>query len=1062
MIGSLTLLAALSSREIFLGQIPAGQVSGAGGSASRGHVIVGARSVSISPDGTKLAFSYRGDVWVAPSAGGRATPLTDNVEMEDNPVWSPDGKWLAFATDRNGNWDIYAVPVEGGRPARLTWFSGGESPVSWTPDGKEIVYTAVYDKGYPGVYALNVESLRLREVTLDYHRIAYPVVSPDGKSVAYLRKQMFPWTRPRYQGSGAAQLWTVGMESGERRLVRSTGFQHLWPAWNPDGQSLLVVTVTDLTPSSRRIDERPVVPFADSAERTPNVYRVGLNGRAQRLTNFVGGSGARFLSVARTGLAAFEREGDVYTMSPGGQPTKLDLTASVDDKGVVEERLTLTSGAEDATLSPDGKTVVLQLRRELWSVPVTRGRGPNGADARQLTKYAGTDNQPVYAPDGKSVFFTSDRGGALSLYRLDLETGEAVLAHETKENVSGLALSPDKTLVSYWVSGRDGGLFTLPVEGGTPTRVIDRAWGGQYAWSPDQRYVAYVRTLPNSGFKPWENGSNIWVFDTQTKTEANVTQLNVLHSSPAWSADGKYLYFTSNRAGGGLFAIPATREEARSTELELKYTKPTETPKVEFELAGAAQRIRRLYAGPVSGGIRFDKEKGDIYFVNAGDIWRVGYDGEGARSVVSGGGVSRFDFSGDGNSLFYLRAGGVFLTNIRQPNLPTSQVEYRADWTRDILAERRAAFQEFYSVYNQTFYDEFFHRRDWRAIRDRHERLLDSVGHRNEFATVLNMMAGELEASHAEVGAAPGGNPSQSTAHLGFTIDFSYGGPALRVKDVPANTPGSFAKTRIKPGEFVVAINGKPVRADQHLWRLLNEEGNRDITLSVNERPTPSGARDVRYRAPSGGAFRAVLTDNLEKQRRAYVERTSGGRLTYIHIAGMGGGNLTTFNQEMWAYVQGKEGVVIDVRENGGGNIADILLDVLERRLHMRYQWRGEQEEIPGPGQVWGRPTVVMHAETSFSNAEMFPAAMKSLGLATLVGMQTPGYVIYTGGSRLVDGTSIRIPGGGVYRVDGSPLENNGQKPDIEVDLTPEDFFAGRDPQLTKAVEHLMRQLPRG
>ena len=257
-----------------------------------------------------------------------------------------------------------------------------------------------------------------------------------------------------------------------------------------------------------------------------------------------------------------------------------------------------------------------------------------------------------------------------------------------------------------------------------------------------------------------------------------------------------------------------------------------------------------------------------------------------------------------------------------------------------------------------------------------------------------------------------------------------------------------------------MTVNGKDVSADNSLWHALNGETGRDLTITVNSTPTKTGARTVTYRAMSTGQFRSALYDNRIEWRRKYVEEKSGGRLTYVHIAGMGGGNLNTFNAEMWQYVQGKDGVVIDVRENGGGNIADILLDMLERRLHMRYVWR-DGDEVPGPGQLWAKPTVVMHAETSFSNAEMFPAAMKSLGLAELVGMPTPGYVIYTGGSRLIDGTGIRIPGGGVYRVDGTPTENLGEKPDHMVDIDPDQYFNNQDPQLDKAIEVLMRKLPR-
>jgi C-terminal processing protease CtpA/Prc len=414
----------------------------------------------------------------------------------------------------------------------------------------------------------------------------------------------------------------------------------------------------------------------------------------------------------------------------------------------------------------------------------------------------------------------------------------------------------------------------------------------------------------------------------------------------------------------------------------------------------------------------------------------------------------------DGNQFSFLRNGSLNLVNLRNNQFPVTTVGFRADWTRDVLAERMAAFDQFWRIYNLTFYDSNFHGRNWAEIRERYRPLLSSVGHRNEMATVLNMMVGELEASHAEVGSAPGNPRSQSTAHLGFEFDYSHSGIGVKIGKVPARSPGSFARTRLNSGEFIVAINGQDVRLDQNLFRLLNDQAGREVTLLVNSTPSKIGARTVKYRALDFGAWVDLNYRNQISARRAFVDQRSGGRLAYLHIAGMGGGNLRDFNLEAWEEIQGKEGAIIDVRENGGGNIADTLLDILERSPQMRYLPRDRRETM-GPGTSWGKPTIVMHAESSLSNAEMFPAAMKARGLATLVGMPTPGYVIYTYGGSLVDGTSIRQPSTGVFRLDGTPTENLGQQPDIRVDWPYEDWLAGKDPQLERAVQEGLRKLGR-
>ncbi len=1017
--------------------------------------ITGMRSLALSPDGTQLAFTWRGDIWTAPSTGGRATPLTTNVEMDDNPIWSPDGQWIAFATNRNGNWDTYVTPADGGEVKRLTYSSFTEVPNGWTPDGKRLIYRGFYEKSENGVYSMDVATGQIQEHWVDHRALGFPKISPDGKEALFVRRYSFPFTRPRYEGSSPAQLNVLDLVTGKRTEVRANRFQHLWPTFAPDGKSFFAVTVTEKTPSSHNIFEKPTV-YTDDADKTPNVYRIARSGQATRLTNFVGGSGARFLSVAeKSGTMAFERDGVAYTLASGQEPKALKFTASIDDKTAIEERLVLTTGPESLTLSPKAERIVFAIRRELWSVPIKKGKGPNADDATQLTTWEGTDESPIFTPDEKFIFFVSDRQGGKRVYRMNVETQDITPVTTTDHNCFGLSLTPDKKRIAFWMTGdKVGGLYTAPVEGGTATRILDRPHAQDYAFSPDMKYLAYVRDLLGSGFNPWENKRNILVRELATGKETNVTNLSANHLSPAWSIDGKYLYFQSDREGGGLFALPLQAESARSFELELKFEKPKEPAKLDFDLVEPYFRIRKLYAGPVSGNLVTDPTNGALYFLANGDIWTLGYDGEGARAITAGGGIGGFELSQDTNQLFFIKAGVMTTLNLRAPNTPSAAVGFRADWTRDLRAERRAAYRELWQVYNQQFYDPNFHGRNWLAIRPRNEVLLDGVGHRNEMATILNMMIGELETSHAEVGPA-GGNPgSTSTAHLGFTFDYSHSGPGIKVATVPRRTPGSFPQTQIKPGDYVMTINGKDVRTDQSLWRVLNDQTGRDLILTVNATPTKTGARTIKYRSISDGSFDEIEYRNRIAGRRATVDKASGGTFGYVHIAAMGGGDFSQFDAEVWQYVQGKKGLIIDVRDNNGGNIADRLLDILERRKQMLYVPR-DGEIQTGPGTVVEQPIVVLFNERSVSNGEMFPAAMKSRKLATTVGYETPGYVIYTYGGSLVDGTSIRLPNTGVYRIDGSPLENGGEKPEFKVDLTPEQFLSGQDPQLAKGIEVL-------
>ncbi len=1013
--------------------------------------IVGARSLALSPDGKWMAYSYRGDIWVVSSEGGQSRMLTNHIEMDDVPVWSPDGKWIAFLSNRSGSNDVYIISVNGGEAKRLTFTSMNETLNDWSPDGKKILFRGYRDLEANGLYEIEIATGNYRAVTLDMTNLSQAKYSPDGKTIVFTRSG-FPISRPRYSGSAAAQLWTMDSASGNRSELRNNQFQNLWPTYTSSGE-VLCSTVSDLTPSATKLGDQPKK-FTDTAARTPNIYMV-KGARAVRLTNFVGGPGTRYLTAAsRAPIFAFERDGEVYTSDLSGKSTKLTITAPTDEKTSSEEFQVLSSGAMDVALTPKGESFVFEAAGDLWSVPTAAGKGPNANDAMRLTQWAGMDTEPIMAPDG-GIFYISDQSGVAQLYKLDIATQKSTQLTNTTYGVTNINMSPTKKYVLMNVLGQGGGLFRMPVGGGALEQLVsDMPQQFQYAVSPDEMFVSYSDAIPRAGYYFWSSGSYVFVKSLADGKTHKVTSLNVNNSNPTFSADGKYLYMLSDREGPGLYAIPLNPEDARTEEIEIKFEKPTAPVKVSIDFDGIEKRIRKFVGQGIASSVLSDPENGDIFFISEGDIWKAKYDGSESRRITGGGGIQKILFSEDGRSLVVLRNFEIGKLDIRNPQFPISMRPWRGERMRNLKDERAAALQQLYSTYLVAFYDGNFHGRNWKEIRDRTARLLPSVGHRNEMATILGQMTGELEASHAEVGPA-GGNPrGPETAMLGFEIDQQYSGEGLKIKRVPKYSPGAFAKTKLAVGELVTKINGKAVSRNESLMReTLTGQVGRNLNFTV--KASDGKERTVTYRVGNLSWYQGLTNREEIERQRAVVEKATNGQVSYVLIEGMGGGNLDTFNKEFWQAADGRKGMIIDVRGNGGGNISDMLIDMLERKSHSMYRPR-DRAAILAPGQAPEMPLIVMCDETSFSNAEMFPYAMRQRKLAKLVGNQTPGYVIWTNGLPLVDGTSARLPNSGVFRLDGTSLENLGEKPDYVVINAWDDYFKRRDPQLDKAIEVIM------
>ncbi len=1018
--------------------------------------ISGARHPALSPDGKQMTFVYRGDVWTVKSSGGRARPLTFHLAYDAYPVFSPDGKWIAFGSKRNGNWDIFIMPSEGGKPRQLTWHSGHELPFGWSPDGQHISFSARRDSPDYGIFAVNAGTFKTKLICKDYASMRYPRWSPDGNKMIYGRYGM-PWYRPRYRGSAAAQIWLYDLKENKRSKLLGDERQFLFAQFMPDGKSILTVTTDQATPTLGILSEKSVK-FKDNSKRAPNLWLSDLKGSLKQLTHFSEDS-VRYPTVAtKSSTIAFEHLDGLWLLEKGNKkPHRIQLLVNVDEKKNSREIQKSTSGVTEAEPSPDGKTMMFGLNGDIWTVKTSKATGVEKSRdeiATQLTTWAGDDSDFSWALDGKKIYFTSDREGNTRIFEYDLEKKTQRPLLKRDETIVRLRISPDGKHLFFWMAGPNGGLHRFTLVDEKVKRIINlpgihiRGRGGiDYEWSPDMKWIAYTTRTGSESY-------NIWVIPAEGGEAKNITELNAYHSQPTWSPEGKYLYFQSDRSGDGLYRVALLPAEYRSLDTDEIFIKPTKPVEVKIDFSDISKRIQKITSTNPSSDLTIARD-GKIYFLSSGNVYRVSYNGREVKKMNSDGGRVALRISTNGRDANFIKSGTMY--KMKLDSAAEQKITFTADWVKDVFAQRTAALYQFWKTYHHRFYDANFHGRNWGAIRDKYLGRLRSVDTNDEFSVLLQMMVGELDASHSELRPTASGSPTVSTPHLGFTIDYEHKGLGLKVKDVPARAPGSYKKTRIKPGEYILSIDKNPVSSNETLYDMLNGKSSRYVEFTVNDKPEAKDARSIKYKLLSSTEWSQLQYNNWVDHSRQVVEKRSKNIIGYLHLSAMGSTDQKKFEREAYEYILGKEAMIFDVRFNKGGNISDTLIDWLERKPHGIYKSRDRKPEI-APSRAWNKPIIVLMNEHSYSNGEMFPYAMRQRGLAKIVGMPTPGYVIWTSSFTLTDGTRARIPGKGVFRLDETNMENNGEKPDIQIWLTPEEWVSGKDPQLDKAIEILLQQ----
>jgi tricorn protease len=1066
----------------------------------------------------RVTFSYLGDVWVANEDGSNVQRLTVNRARDVYPRFSPDGKWIAFSSDRNGNLDVYLIPSSGGTVKQLTFHSADDTVLNWSPDGRFVLFSSNRGEQFmPMIYKVSVEGGMPEPAGPDMGVAAS--YSPDGTKIAYNQKAQSYW-RKYYRGAYQSDVMVEDIAS--KKFTNLTDFDGLdsWPMWARDGNIYFV--------SDR-----------DGGGLT-NIWRVSEGGgKADKVTTFKEGD-VRFPSISADGKTiVFEHDFGISKLDVSSKrvtPLHFDIGAETEES--LSEVRDFSSTVDDFDLAPNSRRIVLSVHGEVFTAPVEEG------DLRQITDSPARDRNVSYSPDGKWLSFISDRSGREELYVVAVDgAGEPQKLTDIDALKFNYAWSPDSTQIAFVSS--DDKLRTVNVASRQATELSASRYGnvGAPAWSPDGKWIAYA--------KPDVTRTNdIYLVPSAGGEEKKVTFDSFSEQRPLFSADGKKLFFTridstsTSQASGlpsiNLFSValeklerdpddPEERADAEAAQaapggsdmaamMEAAAARraggqrPPPKP-VQIDWAGLKRRTKQLTRMPFPVSNYEPTPDGrSLVFVtsepagqfNLPVIYVVGEDGRRLTRVTSGtpptgegaggggggfggfGGVSGLAVSRDSRTLFFQE--GDYVYSVALPlataagasassaassptaagfgagSAPRRRINFTAKVRVDRPSEWAEMFDDAWRTMKYRFYDPKMHGMDWDAARAKYRPLVEYVGDRQELLNIVNEMIGELNASHTGAAPPPGRREegAVSTGHLGLELEPDAAAGRYRVTYIYEDGPADKDWVKVKVGDYLLAIDGKPVKAGDEYWSLLNYRLNRKVAVTFNDKPTADGAWRTRIEPTSMGNYSTLRYERWVKERRAEVDKLSGGRVGYIHIRAMDPPSLRRFEKELREY-RNKEAMVIDQRWNGGGNIEQELLAILVQRQYEVWQPRGTEAQGRPFAGFFG-PKIVMQNWRSASNAEMFPAGFRALGLGKIVGTPTMGAVIGTGSYSLIDGSTVRTPGVGVFLADKAHtnMENYGVQPDIRVDNTPEDNLAGRDRQLEAAVAELLKELGAG
>lgn len=1040
------------------------------------------RYPAISPDGQTILFSYKGDIYKVAAAGGTAMPLTISEAYEFSPVWSHDGKSIAFASDRYGNFDVFVMPAGGGESKRLTYHAAGEIPSSFTADDRSVIFSAHRqdlhtDAQFPLGLMTELYSV---PVTGGKVRLVLPVpaleatVNATGDKLIYedLKGYENNW-RKHHTSAIARDIWVYDTKGGKYTRLTTYKGEDRNPVF--DGNDFY---------------------YLSEQSGSFNVYKSSLQdpSASVAVTHF-SKHPVRFLTKAQDNTLCYGFDGEIYTQRPGGQPQKVAVRIAEDGRTVVERTLPVNGGMTEMELSPNGKEIAFVFRGEIFVTSV------NGGATKRITNTPWQERSVGFSPDGRSLVFAAERDGSWNIYTTSIIRKEepyfyasTILKEETVIATAAEeyqpAFSPDGKEVAYLedrvtlkvvnLASRKSRTI-LPAE-----KNYSYADGDQYyQWSPDSKWF-----LVQFGPPERVETSEVGLVAADGKSAViNLTLSGYSDQTPKWGMDGKMMIWGSDRDGAlrqgggtvtgdvyGMFFTKDAFDRFKLSKEDLTLVKEQEEKKkkdstdkkkdsgkdIKIDWDNLTDRKLKLttHTSDASDWL-LSKDGEKLYYLTTFekgyDLWMTELRTHETKLFAKlGARFGGMELSKDGKSIYVLAGGSI--RKIDAESGKAEPVAIEGEMALKEPEEKGYIFDHAWRQVKAKYYVVDMNGVDWNFYYTAYKKFLPYINNDYDFAEMLSEMLGELNVSHT--GCRYSGNSqrgSDQTASLGILYDHSYTGAGLRIAEVIDNGPLDKSASKIIPGTILEKIDGDVITDSVDHYSLLNRKADK-LTLLTLYNPVTRVRWEETVKPISMGEENQLLYERWVKMRRKETDSLSGGKIGYIHVRAMNDASMRTVFEEALGRSIGKEALVVDTRFNGGGNIHEQLSDFLNGKKYFDVIPHGQYVGSE-PFDKWVKPSIVLIGESNYSDAHLFPAAYKLKNAGKTLGMPVPGTGTFVWWETQIDpGLVFGMPMGGWRAPEGYFEEGHQMEPDIMVRNEPDVLSAGHDQQIAAAVKELLKK----